>query len=247
MRILLANDDGIDAFGLALLKEAASLISKDVWVVAPSGKRTAASNSLTIGRPLEVTQVGSKTFACSGTPADCITVAMTWLFQQDQVPDLVLSGVNDGRNVAEDIAYSGTMAIAREATFWGIPAVALSRVKNADYERDDATHIARMIDRLWTYRKDWLAEGHWLSVNLPTGLPADLHPATIGRDKIGSSCEILRQEGDLTEIMVPRGRQGTKRTGDENSLLSQGFATFNRLHWASDAPVSHDVFQRLSG
>src|SRR5690606_17231195 len=98
-------------------EQMARRLTDDVWVVAPDGKRTAASGSITVARPLTMTRHGDKRYSCSGTPADCVVTAMTWLFEQDQKPDLVLSGVNDGRNVGEDLAYSGTLAIAREATF----------------------------------------------------------------------------------------------------------------------------------
>ncbi len=242
IRILLANDDGIDAPGLALLEEAARRISEDVWVVAPSEKRTAAGNSLTIARPMTMVQAGERRYACSGNPADCVVTAMTWLFADDRRPDLILSGVNDGKNVGEDIAYSGTLGIAREETFWGVPAIALSRVKNPERAGSDAEYLAKLLSRLWDLRDQWVLDRHWLSVNLPARLPAPVGLAAIGRDKIAVSCEILRQAGDVTELVVPRGRQNSSGPGDENDLLTKGFATLNRLRWDGETGLPPGIF-----
>lgn len=246
MRILIANDDGIDAPGLALLEKAALRLSDDVWVVAPSAKRTAAGNSLTIARPLTMVRTAERRYSCSGTPADCVLTAMTWLFKDDKRPDLVLSGVNDGRNVGEDIAYSGTLGVAREATFWGIPAIGFSRVKKAEVDESDAEHLAKLIQELWTRRDDWVAEGEWLSINLPSKLPALLRAARIGRDKVGIFSEVLKEDGDVTEIMVPRGRQDSSTLGDENALMAEGFAAINRLKWAGESPLPKEFLDALA-
>src|SRR5215472_654250 len=126
LRILVCNDDGVDAPGLALLAAVARGASEDVWVVAPERKWTAASHQITFDRDLSLTRRDERVYACSGVPADCVIAAFALLLA-DRAPDLVLAGVNDKRNVGEDIAYSGTNAIAREATFHGVPAIALSR------------------------------------------------------------------------------------------------------------------------
>ena len=127
MRILVSNDDGIGAPGLRTLVDAARTLAPDIWVVAPERKWTAASHQLSFDRVLTLTRVAESEYACSGAPADCVVAAMTLLFAEGRKPDLVLAGVNDKLNVAEDLAYSGTMAIAREATFWDVPAIGISR------------------------------------------------------------------------------------------------------------------------
>ena len=246
MRILIANDDGIDAPGLALAEAAIRKLTGDVWVVAPEEKRTAASSSLTIGRSLIVIKTGPQRFSCSGTPADCVVTAMTWLFQGQKLPDLVLSGVNDGPNVAEDIAYSGTLGISREATFWNIPAIGLSRVKNPNLALGDADYIAKLIRRLWEQRQGWVQDGHWMSINLPTTLPAQIRQAKIGRDKIASTSYVIKTDGPRTELMVPRGRAALGRDGDEIDYLNQGFATLTRLSWLGHTDVSDAVMAKLS-
>jgi 5'-nucleotidase len=246
MRILIANDDGIDAPGLALLEQAALQLSDDVWVVAPAAKRTAAGHSLTIARPLTMERLGPQRFSCSGTPADCVMAAMTWLFKDGPRPDLVLSGVNDGRNVAQDIAYSGTLGIAREATFWGLPAIAFSRVKNAETSARDAPYLGRLVSQLWAGRGQWLVKDEWLSINLPSRLPAPISAARIGSDKVGTSCDILSEVGPRTEIIIPRGREDTSFAGDENAALQTGFATINRLKWNAQTPLDADFLSALA-
>ncbi len=231
MRILICNDDGIQAPGLARLASAASFVSEDVWVVAPETKHTAAGSSLTMAKPITMQRTRERWYSCSGKPADCVVAAMTWLFARGQKPDLVLAGINDGRNVAEDLAYSGTLGIAREATFWGVPAIGFSRVKNPDFAAADDQWLGALIGSLWKSHGDWALEGHWLSINLPASLPAEVRQPRIGRDKIARNAEIMESDGDRTVIVVPRGRQHATVDGDENSVIDAGFITINRPAW----------------
>ncbi|WP_256751841.1 5'/3'-nucleotidase SurE [Mesorhizobium sp. Mes31] len=247
MRILICNDDGIEAPGLARLVNAARGLSDDVWVVAPDGKRTAAGSSLTIARPLTMRRVKGNWYSCSGTPADCVVSAMTWLFADAQKPDLVLSGVNDGRNVAEDLAYSGTLGIAREASFWGVPAIGFSRVKNPDFTNGDDAWLGALIASLWQSRGDWATEGHWLSVNLPTALPAEIRQPRIGRDKIGRTAEIVESVDDRTVITVPRGRAHASEPGDENEAIDAGFVSINRLNWFGESRLDERFMDGILG
>jgi 5'-nucleotidase len=235
MRILISNDDGIEAPGIARLADAARRLSDDVWIVAPDRKHTASGSSLTVAQPLVMTRSGERRFSCSGRPADCIVAAMAWLFRYEPKPDLVLAGINDGRNVAEDLAYSGTLGIAREAAFWGLPAIGLSRVKNPAIGDDDEAWLARLVGSLWSKRSEWAAEGHWLSINLPAALPAEIRQPRIGRDKIARHAEVIERDGDRTVIQVPRGRSHASTPGDENSLIDAGSATINRLNWFGEA------------
>ena len=126
MRILLTNDDGINAPGFAVLEAIAATLSDDVWVCAPADEHSGAGHSLTLSRPVRVRELGPKRFAVSGTPTDCILMALGELM--DARPDVILSGVNRGQNVAEDITYSGTIAAAMEGTLAGIRSIAMSQV-----------------------------------------------------------------------------------------------------------------------
>ncbi len=125
-RILISNDDGIEAPGLKLLTKVARTLSRDVWVVAPEQEQSGASHSLTLYRPLRVRKLGPRRFAVDGTPTDCVLLAVNVLLR-DKRPSLVLSGVNAGGNLGEDVTYSGTVAAAMEATLLGVPAIALSQ------------------------------------------------------------------------------------------------------------------------
>ena len=127
MRILLTNDDGIHAEGLDVLRRIAGQLSDDVWTVAPEYEQSGASRALTLSEPLRLRRINDRRFAVSGTPADCITLGIQDLMP-GSLPDLVLSGVNRGQNVAEDVTYSGTIAAAMEGTMLGIPSMAPATV-----------------------------------------------------------------------------------------------------------------------
>ncbi len=126
MRILLTNDDGINAEGLAVLRRIAAELSDDVWTVAPEYEQSGASRALTLADPLRVRALEPKTFAVTGTPTDCVMLALRALVT-GPLPDLVLSGVNRGQNIAEDVTMSGTVAGAIEGMALGVPAIALSQ------------------------------------------------------------------------------------------------------------------------
>jgi 5'-nucleotidase len=126
MRILCTNDDGIHAPGLKVVEEIARALSDDVWVVAPELDQSGVSHSLSLNDPLRLREVGPRHFAVRGTPTDCVIMGSRYILG-DKMPDLVLSGVNRGRNVAEDVVYSGTIAGALEGTILGLPSFALSQ------------------------------------------------------------------------------------------------------------------------
>jgi 5'-nucleotidase len=125
MRILVTNDDGIHAEGLAILERIAREISDEVWIVAPEYDQSGVSHSLSLNDPLRLRQVGERHYAVKGTPTDCVIMGARHLMEKP--PDLVLSGVNRGRNAGEDVLYSGTVAGAKEAAVLGIPSFALSQ------------------------------------------------------------------------------------------------------------------------
>jgi 5'/3'-nucleotidase len=235
MRILVCNDDGIDAPGLGLLADAARLLTPDVWVVAPERKWTAASHQLSFDRNLTLSRLRERHYACSGAPADCVIAAMALLFASGPGPDLVIAGLNDKINVAEDVAYSGTMAIAREATFWGIPAISLSRDEPATLA---AAAIADVLRVLWEARTQWSGSGHWLALNLPACLPAPLSQARVGRDKIGSACETIESTPERTTFRIVRGRPGTHADHDERARVEAGCIALVRHCWFADAPLA---------
>ena len=126
MRILITNDDGIHAPGLAVLERIAAQLSDDVTVVAPETDQSGVAHSLSLNDPLRLREIDPRKFAVKGTPTDCVIMAVRSIME-DRKPDLVLSGVNRGSNVAEDVTYSGTVAGAIEGTILGITSIALSQ------------------------------------------------------------------------------------------------------------------------
>lgn len=126
LRILVTNDDGVHAPGLKVLEKIARKLSKDVWVVAPEEEQSGSAHSLSLANPLRVRKMNAKRYAVRGTPSDCVLMAVRHIMREDE-PDLVLSGVNRGQNIADDVTYSGTIAAAMEGTQLGIPSIALSQ------------------------------------------------------------------------------------------------------------------------
>jgi 5'-nucleotidase len=199
-RILVSNDDGIDAPGLALLERIARELSSDVWVVAPEMEQSGAGHSLTTRRPLRLTEIAAHRYIVDGTPTDCILLALKRLLR-GRLPTLVLSGINAGANVAEDMTYSGTVAAAMEATLFGIPAIALSQeyrdrgsVPWATAEAFAADAIVKLIAQPWP--KDTL-----FNINFPAASPSLVRGFAVthqGKRTLGDN---------LTEGLDPRGRQ----------------------------------------
>ena len=169
-RILVTNDDGINAPGLVVLEKAARKLSHDVWVVAPEVEQSGAGHSLTLRRPLQVRKISSRRFAVDGTPTDCVLLAVNHLIPKRR-PDLVLSGVNRGANLGEDVTYSGTIAAAMEGTLLEIRSIALSQLREGTVIRWHAAEkfAADVIRKLTSV--EW-PRGVLMNVNFPIVPPA---------------------------------------------------------------------------
>ena len=168
MRILVTNDDGIHSPGLAVTEQIARSLTDDVWVVAPENEQSGASHSLTLTTPLRLRKIEERRFAVSGTPTDCVMMACLHILKS-QPPDLILSGVNWGSNMADDVTYSGTIAGAMEGCALGIASIALSQC----YDEEDRhaidwspaqMHGARVVAAL--VKAGWPA-GTLINVNFP--------------------------------------------------------------------------------
>ena len=179
-RILLTNDDGINAPGMKVLQRIARSLSNDVWVVAPEGEHSGASHSLTLTAPLRLRKISAKKFAVEGTPTDCVMMAMNQVMA-DNPPDLLLSGVNRGANMGEDVTYSGTIAAAMEGTLVGVPSIALSQsfanrkvMHWPTVEQHASDIIRRLVAIGWS--RDVL-----MNVNFPDCLPGDVKGVEVVR------------------------------------------------------------------
>ena len=175
MRILVTNDDGIHAEGLGVLEAVARELSDDVWVVAPETDQSGVAHSLSLSNPLRLRQIEEKRFAVAGTPTDCVIMAARSVMI-DARPDLVLSGVNRGQNVAEDVTYSGTIAAAMEGTLLGIPSIAVSQAYGPG-GRDNIhwdcaqTHAPGIIRKLL---EEGIPEGVLFNLNFPNVPAAEI-------------------------------------------------------------------------
>lgn len=199
MRVLISNDDGIHAPGLEHLEKVVRTLTDDVWVVAPEADNSGAGHSLTLSQPVRVRQLSERRFAVSGTPTDSVLVGVLELMP-DHRPDLVLSGINRGGNLGEDITYSGTVAAAMEGALLGIPSIALSqhsdsaqRTRWATAERHTPALLEHLIAAGWP-------DNVFLNVNFPNVAADNVNGVVVtrqGRRKPGSK---------LDKRVDPRGR-----------------------------------------
>ena len=162
MKILLSNDDGYFAPGLNILAEHLAKIA-DITVVAPERNRSGASNSLTLDRPLSVKKASNGFFYVNGTPTDCVHIALTGLMSE--MPDMVISGINDGANMGDDTIYSGTVAAAMEGYLLDIPSFAVSMSQHNATHFESAARVA--VELVQHYQKAGFASPTLLNINVP--------------------------------------------------------------------------------
>ena len=187
-QVLVCNDDGINAPGLKLLEKVLTSLAREVWVAAPETEQSAVSHSLTLRRPLRIRKLSARHFALDGTPTDCVLMGINEIMKSTP-PDLVVSGVNRGGNLGEDVTYSGTVAAAMEGTLLGVPSVALSQVyadghpvKWATAEKWTAKVLKKLTAESWP-------SGVLINVNFPdvtAGRVTGIEVTRQGRRKIGS-------------------------------------------------------------
>jgi 5'/3'-nucleotidase len=175
MRILITNDDGIHSPGLDVCEEIARALSEDVWVVAPEHDQSGVAHSLSLNDPLRLRQVGERRFAVRGTPTDCVIMGARHVLDGKQI-DLVLSGVNRGRNVGEDVIYSGTVAGAMEGALLGIPSMALSQSYKSSSGKPPFWETSRRFapDIIRRVLGDNVRQGMLINVNFPDCRPEDV-------------------------------------------------------------------------
>ncbi|GIK82427.1 MAG: 5'-nucleotidase SurE [Pseudorhodoplanes sp.] len=180
MRILVTNDDGIHAAGLKVCEEIARELSDDVWVVAPEIDNSGVSHSLSLNDPLRLREIGPRHFAVKGTPTDCVIMAVRHICADTKF-DLVLSGVNRGSNVAEDVTYSGTVAGALEGTVLGVPSIALSQAygpggRDRPHWETGRTHAVGVIRRVLA---TGIPRGVLVNINFPDCLPDEVQGISV--------------------------------------------------------------------
>jgi 5'/3'-nucleotidase len=194
--ILLCNDDGISSEGLKILQETLASLD-DIWVVAPDRDQSAVSHSLTLYRPLRIESVAPRIYAVDGTPTDCVNLAINGILSER--PRLVISGINRGANLGDDITYSGTVSAAMEGTLLGVPSLAVSLVARDTFEFGPAAAFTRELAE--AVLRDGLPQDTLLNVNVPD-LPA---PSIKG---YALTRQGKRRYGDaIVENVDPRGKK----------------------------------------
>lgn len=193
MRILCSNDDGINSPGLLALEEIAKTLSDDVWTVAPEQDQSGMSRSITLTRPLRVRKVGHHRFAVDGTPTDSVTLGMMQLLK-DNPPDLVLSGINRGQNIADDVSMSGTVAVAFQGMSLGVPSLALSQQRGEEGSirwETAVAHCPKVIRVL--LEKGW-SRNVILNINFPDCPPEDVTGVDFVRQGRRDKTELIAEE-----------------------------------------------------
>ncbi len=233
MRLLLSNDDGVHAYGLRAL--AAAFPGDDVWVVAPDREQSATSHSISLHRPLRLHEVGPRRFSVDGTPTDAVYMALNHVMR-GQRPDLVISGINHGPNLGNDVLYSGTVAAAREGALLGVNAIAISMASGPPFAFDHAAAFAAALARRVLARPPPATT--LLNVNVPPGPVKGYRFARLGRRTYGQ---------EVVEKLDPRGRRyywiGSEASyedvpnSDCSTVFQEGLVSVTPLHLDS----THDA------
>ncbi len=248
LRILLVNDDGVHAEGLALLEAQARAITDDVWTVAPQLENSGGSHAISLASPVRVRKLGERRFAVHGTPADCVILGV-WELLADKRPDFVLSGINHGENLADDMLYSGTFGAAIEAALLGIPAIALSQLRVlgevpnfAPAEKLGPEVLRRIVECPWD-------PGVIVNVNYPradvaTGRVRITH---LGRKEPGSFRPVAGLDGRNVPFYWNKVTYGlgVLEEGSDNEAAAAGDVSITALRVDMTARSFNDKLRRL--
>ncbi|MDB6454341.1 5'/3'-nucleotidase SurE [Falsirhodobacter sp. 20TX0035] len=255
MRILITNDDGINAPGLAVLAEIAQELAGaegEVWTVAPAFEQSGVGHAISYTHPTLFAQLGQRSFAAEGSPADCVLAAIHEVFQ-GQKPDLILSGVNRGNNAGENVLYSGTIGGAMEGALQGVPSIALSQYMGPETRLLEdpfaaarvhgAATIRRLLDRgLW----DDVPYRLFYNINFPPCAAADVKGVRVApqgfRPGPGFSTEPHISPSGKRFLWVRGGEQGPAEPGSDVTLNLEGFVTVTPLRCDLTA---HDRLREL--
>ena len=236
MRLLLTNDDGIDAPGLEALERIAGALSDDVWICAPAVEQSGKGRGITLTEPLRVNRLGDRRFAVTGTPTDCVVLAVNDLMPEK--PDLVLSGVNRGHNVGEDVSYSGTVAGALQGMAFGIRSIALSQSLErfhdevvAHFETAETyapAIIRRLLDQKWF-------DGVVMNLNFPARPPEAVTEVEVTRQgfrDLGEMHAVRRTDlrGRDYYWMSFRGAKQEHPDGTDLRAMDEGRISVTPLH-----------------
>ena len=230
MHFLISNDDGLSAKGIQILSERIRQLGS-VTIVAPDRDRSGASNSLTLETPIRIRETEKGTFLVYGTPTDCVHVALTGLLDED--PDMVVSGINAGANLGDDVIYSGTVAAAMEGRFLGLPAIAVSLVYAGEPRHFEtaAEAVARLIGRL---KSDPLPADTILNINVPDRAWEDIEGFEVTRLGNRHRAEpVIKAEdprGRAVYWIGPAGPEQDSGPGTDFDAIRRGFVSVTPIH-----------------
>lgn len=231
MRILVSNDDGVDAPGIRMLAAVLREAGHDVMVVAPDRDRSGASNSLTLDLPVRVKRIDHYTCSVAGTPTDCVHLALTGMLDYD--PDIVVSGINNAANLGDDVIYSGTVSAAMEGRFLGLPAVAMSLVAHNHDPRNFETAARAAVEIVTRLKADPLPADTILNVNVPD-LPWDqvrgFEVTRLGNRHRAEGCIAQRDpRGNDVFWIGPAGREQDSGPGTDFHAVRSGYISITPI------------------
>jgi 5'-nucleotidase len=243
--ILLSNDDGFRSEGIISLKNELSK-TDEVWVVAPEKEQTCISHAITLHKPLRLSEHGSNLFSTNGTPADAVLLGLRVVLPR--LPDLVISGINKGPNMGQDVSYSGTVAAAREGVFVGLPAIACSLCARKAFRFDTAVKVMRRIVDVF---RDHVTESKaFVNVNIPNIPWESLQGFVVTR--LGKRI----YNGEVIERTDPRGGRYYWVGGDSAERfepiegtdlysVNKGFVSITPLHWDTTSHGNIEEFEKI--
>jgi 5'-nucleotidase len=232
MRVLVSNDDGVDAPGIHALADGLRAAGHSVTIVAPDRDRSGASNSLTLDVPLRAKSVGKDVFSIAGTPTDCVHLALAGLL--DEQPDIVVSGINNAANLGDDVIYSGTVAAAMEGRFLGLPAIAMSLVTTDHQARHFETAARVAVELVSRLLSDPLPADTILNVNVPDRPWAEVAGFEVTRLGHRHRAEPCVPQTDPRGRKVwwigPAGPEQDAGPGTDFDALRRGFVSITPIH-----------------
>ena len=230
MRILITNDDGVQSRALKVLGRTLRSLG-EVFIVAPDRERNAAGHSITLHKPLRVESLGARTFSVSGTPSDCVNLAVNEILKKR--PDLIISGINQGGNLGDDVTYSGTVSAAMEGTILGIPSVAVSQVGEEPFHFESAARVVTRLARL--IQRFGLPQDTLLNVNVP-----NLPIVAMGGVRITCLGKRIFDSNTIIKKTDPRGKEyywigGSRvnwepRKDTDQEAVEQGLVSVTPIH-----------------
>ena len=234
MRVLVSNDDGVDAPGIRILAEGLRAAGHEVRVVAPDRDRSGASNSLTLDMPVRVIRMDERTWRVAGTPTDCVHLALTGMFGEDEEPDIVVSGINNSANLGDDVIYSGTVSAAMEGRFLGLPAVAVSLATHEHQAKHYETAARAAVEIVARLKADPLPADTILNVNVPDRAWDDIagfEVTRLGNRHRSEPCVPAQDPRGRSLFWIgPAGREQDAGPGTDFHAIRTGHIAITPIH-----------------